>query len=148
MKSYTTQMHAARQGIITPQMEAGAQKENLSAEQIRALLARGQAVICANKGHENLEPQGIGSSPRTKINVNVGASRDCRDYELELRKVKEALRLGAEAIMDLYSHGETKAFRRQLINLCPAPIGSVPIYDSVIHYQKELEELKGEKAAA
>ena len=78
---------------------------------------------------------------RTKINVNLGVSRDCKDYDVEMEKVMEAVSLGAHAIMDLSSHGDTIPFRRKLISQCPAMIGTVPVYDSVIHYQRDLADL-------
>jgi phosphomethylpyrimidine synthase len=141
MRNYATQMDAARKGIITPQMEAVAKKEYRTAEEIRELVAKGQAVICANKLHSCLEPNGVGSMLRTKINVNLGVSRDCKDYDVEMKKVMAAVDMGAEAIMDLSSHGDTQPFRRKLARECPAMIGTVPVYDSVIHYQRDLATL-------
>ena len=76
-----------------------------------------------------------------KINVNLGVSRDCKDYDIEMQKVMKAVDLGAEAIMDLSSHGNTQPFRQKLTHECPAMIGTVPVYDSVIHYQRDLSEL-------
>lgn len=137
----TTQMAAARQGIITPAIKAVAKKENRSAEEIRRLVAEGKAVIPSNKKHECLDANGVGSMLRTKINVNLGVSRDCRDYGVEMQKVMAAVNMGTDAIMDLSSHGDTSAFRRRLISECPAMIGTVPAYDSVIHYQRDLEAL-------
>lgn len=78
---------------------------------------------------------------RTKINVNLGVSRDCKDYDIEMEKVMAAVNMGAEAIMDLSSHGNTQPFRKKLIRECPAMIGTVPVYDSVIHYQRDLSTL-------
>ena len=78
---------------------------------------------------------------RTKINVNLGVSRDCKDYDVEMQKVMSAVNLGAEAIMDLSSHGDTQPFRRKLTSECPVMIGTVPVYDSVIHYQRDLATL-------
>ena len=78
---YTTQMDAARQGIITPQMETVARKEHRPPEEIRSLVAEGKVAICANKRHVCLDPNGVGSMLRTKINVNLGVSRDCKDYD-------------------------------------------------------------------
>ncbi|MDY4975571.1 MAG: phosphomethylpyrimidine synthase ThiC [Clostridia bacterium] len=138
---YHTQMEAARMGIITPQMETVAKKEGRTPEEIRELVGAGQAVICANKNHTSLDPNGVGSMLKTKINVNLGVSRDCKDYDLELKKVMTAVHMGAEAIMDLSSHGDTSAFRRKLTSECPAMIGTVPVYDAVIHYQRDLGEL-------
>lgn len=141
MRTYTTQMDAARQGIITREMEVVAAKEHRTPEEIRAWVAQGQVVICANRHHTSLDPNGVGSMLRTKINVNLGVSRDCKDYDIEMQKVMAAVDLGAEAIMDLSSHGNTQPFRRKLIQECPAMIGTVPVYDSVIHYQRDLATL-------
>lgn len=135
MRNYTTQMDAARRGIITPEMKAVAKKEYRTEEEIRELVAQGRVVICANRLHTCMDPNGVGSMLRTKINVNLGVSRDCKDYDLEMEKVMSAVDMGAEAIMDLSSHGNTQPFRRKLTAECPAMIGTVPVYDSVIHYQ-------------
>ena len=141
MRNYTTQMEAARKGIITPEMRAVAAKEYRTEEEIRELVAKGQVVICANKLHTCIDPNGVGSMLRTKINVNLGVSRDCKDYDIEMQKVMAAVNMGAEAIMDLSSHGNTQPFRRKLTSECPAMIGTVPVYDSVIHYQRDLATL-------
>lgn len=141
MRNYATQMEAARKGIITPEMEAVAAKEYRTGEEIRDLVARGQAAICANRLHTCLDPNGVGSMLRTKINVNLGVSRDCKDYDLEMEKVMAAVNMGAHAIMDLSSHGNTIPFRTKLTAECPAMIGTVPVYDSVIHYQRDLDTL-------
>ena len=138
---YTTQMDAARKGIATPQMKAVAEKEHMPLEQLMELVAKGQVAICANKAHTCLDPQGVGSMLRTKINVNLGVSRDCKYYDIEMKKVQSAIDLGAEAIMDLSSHGDTQPFRKKLVAECPAMIGTVPVYDSVIHYQRDLGTL-------
>ena len=141
MRDYTTQMDAARKGIITPEMKKVAAKEYRTEEEIRDLVAKGQVAICANKLHTCIEPNGVGSMLRTKINVNLGVSRDCKDYDVEMQKVMAAVDMGAEAIMDLSSHGNTQPFRRKLTAECPAMIGTVPVYDSVIHYQRDLATL-------
>ena len=141
MRNYKTQMDAAKRGIITPEMKAVAKKEYRTEEEIRNLVAKGQVVICANKLHTCIDPNGVGSMLRTKINVNLGVSRDCKDYDVEMQKVMAAVNMGAEAIMDLSSHGNTQPFRRKLTAECPAMIGTVPVYDSVIHYQRDLATL-------
>lgn len=141
---YTTQMDAARKGIATPQMKAVAEKEHMPLEQLMELVEKGQVAICANKAHTCLDPQGVGSMLRTKINVNLGVSRDCKDYNIEMKKVQSAIDLGAEAIMDLSSHGNTQPFRQKLVAECPAMIGTVPVYDSVIHYQRDLGTLSAQ----
>ena len=141
MQTYTTQMDAARKGIVTPQMETVAKKEYRTVEEIRQLVAEGKVAIPANKHHTCLDPEGIGSMLRTKINVNLGVSRDCKDYSIEMQKVMSAVNMGAEAIMDLSSHGNTQPFRQKLTHECPVMIGTVPVYDSVIHYQRDLATL-------
>ena len=141
MREYHTQMEAARKGIITPEMKAVAGKERRTEEEIRGWVAEGKAVIPANPAHKSLDPNGVGSMLKTKINVNLGISRDVKDYDVEMKKVLSAVNLGAEAIMDLSSHGNTQPFRRKLTSECPAMIGTVPIYDSVIHYQRDLATL-------
>ena len=141
MRNYTTQMDAARKNIITPEMEKVAAKERMTPEEIRALVAEGKVAICANKNHKCLDPQGVGSMLKTKINVNLGVSKDCKDYDIEMKKVMEAVNMGADAIMDLSSHGNTEPFRKKLTSECLVMIGTVPIYDSVIHYQRDLDTL-------
>ena len=141
---YTTQMDAARKGIATPQMKIVAEKEHMPLEQLMDLVAQGKVAICANKAHTCLNPEGVGSMLRTKINVNLGVSRDCKDYDIEMKKVQSAIDLGAEAIMDLSSHGNTQPFRQKLVAECPAMIGTVPVYDSVIHYQRDLGTLSAQ----
>ena len=143
--SYTTQMDAARQGIITPQMEAAAKKEQMDVQELRELMAQGKAVIPANKLHTCLEPNAIGSMLKTKINVNLGTSRDWKDLDMELEKVNDAVKMGAESIMDLSSFGDTQKFRRKLTSQCPAIIGTVPIYDAVVYYHKPLKEITSQE---
>ena len=141
MGEYTTQMDAARKGIITKELRTVAEKEHMQVEELRRLVAEGKAVICANKNHTCLSPEGVGSMLRTKINVNLGVSRDVKDYNVEMEKVMSAVNMGAEAIMDLCSHGDTRPFRRKLVKECPVMIGTVPVYDSVIHYRRDLDTL-------
>lgn len=139
--SYTTQMDAARKGILTKEMKAVAEKENFDPQELMRLVAEGKVAIPANKRHTCLEPNGIGSMLKTKINVNLGTSRDCSDLDMELKKVNDAVAMGAESIMDLSSFGDTGKFRRKLTFECPAIIGTVPIYDAVVYYHKPLKEI-------
>lgn len=140
-RGYCTQMEAARKGIITPELKKVASKENRKIEEVLPLVAEGKIVIPANINHKCLDANGVGSMLKTKINVNLGISRDCKDYDIEMKKVMQAVELGAESIMDLSSHGDTTTFRRKLCKECPAMIGTVPIYDSVIHFKRDLKEL-------
>ena len=140
-RTYSTQIEAARRGIVTPELETVAAKENRSVDELLPLLAEGKMVIPANIHHTSIDPNGVGGMLRTKVNVNLGISRDCKDYNIEMKKVMRAVELGAESIMDLSSHGDTQPFRRKLCTECPAMIGTVPVYDSVIHYQRDLNTL-------
>jgi phosphomethylpyrimidine synthase len=138
---YTTQMDAAKKGIITKQMEIVAKKENMDVEILRKLIAQGKIAIPANKNHNSLDPEGVGEGLRTKINVNLGISKDCCDIDEEMKKVQLAIDMKAEAIMDLSSFGKTEEFRQRLIATSPAMIGTVPIYDAVGFYDKELKDI-------
>lgn len=142
---YTTQMDAARKGIVTPEMEAAAAKEEMDVKELMELMAKGQAIIPANKRHTSLSPAAIGSRLKTKINVNLGISRDCKDMDVEVAKVNSAVAMGAESIMDLSSYGDTRTFRRRLTSECPAIIGTVPIYDAVVYYHKPLKEITSQE---
>lgn len=141
MRNYNTQMEAARKGIVTPELEIVAKKELMEVEELLPLVASGRVAIPANKNHKSLDPEGIGSMLRTKINVNLGISKDAKDYDVEMEKVQSAVDMGAHSIMDLSSHGNTQPFRKKLVDECPAILGTVPVYDSVIHYQRDLKTL-------
>lgn len=143
--NYTTQMHAAKNGILTREMEIVARKERIDPAQLMELVAKGQVVIPANKNHKALDPNGVGAALTTKINVNLGTSRDCLHLDTELAKVQGAVDMGAEAIMDLSSFGDTRRFRRRLTAECPAMIGTVPIYDAVVYYNKDLEKITAQE---
>ena len=138
---YTTQMNAARNNVITKEMKAVAAYEQMDVEEVRDYVAKGQIVIPANKNHTCLKPYGIGRMLKTKINVNLGTSKDCLDLDMEMEKVKSAVNMGAEAIMDLSSFGDTQTFRRKLTKECPAILGTVPIYDAVVYYNKALKDI-------
>ncbi|NLC06751.1 MAG: phosphomethylpyrimidine synthase ThiC [Syntrophomonadaceae bacterium] len=142
---YTTQMDAARKGIITGEMEKVANKENMAVERLRQLMADGRVVIPANKNHRSLDPEGIGEGLKTKINVNLGVSQDCCNIELELEKARKAIDLKADAIMDLSCYGKTEEFRRKLVAMSPVMIGTVPVYDAVGFYDKELADITAEE---
>ena len=144
MRDYATQMEAAKKGIITPEMKTVAEKEYTDPEMIRARVALGQIAIPANINHKSLCAEGIGKGLRTKINVNLGISGDAKNYEVELDKVRMALKFGAEAIMDLSNYGKTNTFRKQLIEMSPAMIGTVPMYDAIGYLEKDLLEISAE----
>ena len=139
--AYTTQMDAARKGIVTEELKKVAKKEGMEEKELMKLVAEGKAIIPANRLHKCLDPNGIGSMLKTKINVNLGTARDWKDLDLELQKVNDAVAMGAESIMDLSSFGDTRKFRKKLTEECPAIIGTVPIYDAVVYYHKALREI-------
>lgn len=143
--NYTTQMDAARKGILTKEMEIVAHKEQMDTKELMDYMAKGQIIIPCNKRHTNIDPNGIGSMLKTKINVNLGISRDWKDMDMEIAKVNNAVAMGAESIMDLSSYGDTRTFRRRLTSECPAIIGTVPIYDAVVYYHKALKEITSEE---
>ena len=144
-QNFATQMEAARKGITTKELAAAAEHEGISPEKLRQMVAAGQAVIPANRGHKCLRAYAVGRDLKTKINVNLGTSRDCLDMDMELKKVQSAVDMGAEAIMDLSSFGDTAAFRRRLAAECPAMLGTVPIYDALVYYNKPLAEITAEE---
>lgn len=141
MREYYTQMEAAKKGIVTPEMEIVAAKENMDVDKLMKLVACGQVAIPANINHTSLSPEGIGSGLKTKINVNLGISGDCKDYSVEMQKVDMAIKFGVEAIMDLSNYGKTNTFRQQLIEKSPAMIGTVPMYDAIGYLDKDLLEI-------
>lgn len=139
--NYTTQMDAAKKGIITKEMEIVAKKEQKTAEEIRGLVAEGKVAIPANKNHKTLDPEGVGQGLRTKINVNLGISKDCPECEEELEKVRVAIDMKAEAIMDLSNYGKTEGMRKRIVDMSKAMLGTVPMYDAVGFYDKELKDI-------
>ncbi len=143
--NYTTQMEAAKKEIITKEMRVVAKKEGISEEALREAIAAGRIVIPANKNHGSLDAEGVGEGLRTKINVNLGISKDCCDVEKEMEKVRTAIDMKAEAIMDLSSYGKTEQFRKRLIEISPAMIGTVPMYDIIGFYDRELKDIKAEE---
>ncbi len=145
MRNYKTQMEAAKMGIITPEMKMVAEKEYTDAEKLRALIAKGEIAIPCNINHKSISPEGIGTGLRTKINVNLGISGDCKDYEAEMAKADMALKYGAESIMDLSNYGKTNTFHRELIKKSSAMIGTVPMYDAIGYLDKELSDITAEE---
>ncbi len=139
--TYTTQMDAAKKGMITPEIRTVAAKEALSTDRLMDLMAQGRVIIPANKHHASLCAEGIGEGLRTKINVNLGISKDCADVDREMEKVRLALDLKTEAIMDLSCSGKTQDFRQRLVAMSSAMIGTVPVYDAVGFYDKNLKNI-------
>ena len=142
---YKTQMEAAKKGILTEQMKRVAEKEYMDPQLLMKRVAEGKIAIPANVNHKSLLAEGVGLGLSTKINVNLGISRDCPDVDKELEKVKKAIDMKAEAIMDLSSFGKTEEFRKKLIDMSSAMIGTVPVYDAIGFYDKELKDITADE---
>jgi phosphomethylpyrimidine synthase len=128
-----TQLEAARDGKITDEVRFVAERENVDAEPVRAELAAGRLIIPANKLHlkTNLRATGIGRVLSTKVNANIGTSSVRCSVEGEVEKMKAALEVGADTIMDLSTGGDLDEIRKQLLAECPVPFGTVPIYQVI-----------------
>lgn len=132
-----TQMQAARAGKITEAMKAVAAQERQSPETIRERVAKGTVAICANPNHTGVKPAGVGEGLRVKVNANIGTSSDFPDLAPELEKLKEAVRCGADAVMDLSTGDNIGASRRAIIGQSPVMVGTVPIYEATVTAMKE-----------
>ena len=133
-----TQMAAARQGVVTKEMRQVLADEPIREDDLLAQVAAGTIAIPANRNHAGLVARGIGAGLATKVNVNLGVSEDCCDIEAEMTKVRMALDLKTDALMDLSTCGDTRGFRRRLIAASPAMVGTVPVYDAVARYGKDV----------
>src|SRR5579872_7151133 len=126
-----TQMHYARQGIITQEMEYVAQRESVTGELIRSEVARGRMIIPANINHPNLEPMCIGVESKCKSNANIGNSATTSNIDEEVEKLRYAVKYGADTLMDLSTGGDIPEIRKAIIAASPIPIGTVPIYEAL-----------------
>jgi phosphomethylpyrimidine synthase len=129
--SIRTQMHYARQGVITQEMEYVARREHVTGELIRSEVARGRMIIPANIHHTNLEPMCIGVASSCKINANIGNSATTSNIEEEVAKLHYAVKYGADTLMDLSTGGDIPRIRQAIIAESPIPIGTVPIYEAL-----------------
>jgi phosphomethylpyrimidine synthase len=127
-----TQLEIARQGDISPQMEAVAKFEGVDKETIRERVAEGTVVVPANINHNSLVPCGVGKGLSIKVNANIGTSSDYGDVNTELKKLRVAEEAGADSVMDLSTGGDIPAIRRAIITASTKLIGTVPIYQAGI----------------
>lgn len=139
-----TQLLAAREGTITPEMQFVAKRENLSPELIRDEVAAGRMVIPANKVHAagRLEPMAIGIAAICKINANIGNSAVTSDVGEELEKLHTAVHFGADTVMDLSTGKDIDRIRRDIIEASPVPIGTVPIYQMLEELGGNIEDMR------
>jgi phosphomethylpyrimidine synthase len=139
-----TQMHYARKGIVTPEMEFVAMREGISPEHIRVEVAHGRAIIPANINHPESEPMGIGRNLLVKINANLGNSVVTSSMEEEVEKMTWAIRWGADTVMDLSTGRNIHETREWIIRNSPVPVGTVPIYQALGKTGGKAEELTWE----
>lgn len=125
-----TQLEMAREGLISEEMALCARQEGVSEEYIRHGVEEGTIVVVRNRIHGNIPPCAIGKGLRTKVNANVGTSRDCVDLDLELKKVEIAGAAGADAVMDLSTGGDVRRIRKEIVGASPIVVGTVPIYQA------------------
>src|SRR5256884_8184313 len=126
-----SQMHFARQSVITEEMEYVAKREKLEPELIRSEVARGRMIIPANVNHRNLEPMAIGIASKCKINANIGNSATSSNIDEELKKLHHAVHYGADTVMDLSTGGDIPVIRKAIIEASPVPVGTVPVYEAI-----------------
>ncbi|MEH6946969.1 phosphomethylpyrimidine synthase ThiC [Bacillus sp. JJ634] len=139
-----TQMHYARQGIITPEMEYIALRENMDPEFVRKEVAEGRAIIPANINHPESEPMIIGRNFLVKINANIGNSAVTSSIDEEVEKMTWAIRWGADTMMDLSTGKNIHTTREWIIRNCPVPVGTVPIYQALEKVNGIAEDLTWE----
>ena len=135
-----SQMHYARQGVITEEMSFIAHKEKLTPELVRDEVARGRMIIPANINHPELEPMAIGVASLCKINANIGNSAVTSEIKEELKKLHTAVHYGADTVMDLSTGGDIHVIREAILRNSPVPIGTVPIYEAIARV-KRVEDL-------
>jgi len=128
-----SQMHFARQGVVTEEIAFVAKRERLAPEIVRDEVARGRMVIPANLKHHELEPLGIGIAATCKINANIGNSAVTSDIDGELTKLSACLKHGADTVMDLSTGGDIPQIREAILRHSPIPVGTVPIYECLAH---------------
>jgi phosphomethylpyrimidine synthase len=138
-----TQMHYARQGVITGEMEHVARCESIAPELVRDEVARGRMVIPANVNHANLDPMAIGIASRCKINANIGNSAVTSNVDEELAKLRYAVQFGSDTVMDLSTGGDIPGIREAIIRNSPVPVGTVPIYEALTRVRR-IEDLTAE----
>ena len=143
-RAAATQMHYARRGEVTPEMEFVAVREGLDPEFVRSEVARGRAIIPANVNHPELEPMAIGRYFLVKINANIGNSAVTSSIEEEVDKLRWATLWGADTVMDLSTGPDIHATREWILRNSPVPIGTVPIYQALEKVGGRPEELTWE----
>src|SRR3979411_589436 len=138
-----SQMHYARQGVLTDEIRYIAHREKITPELVRDEVARGRMIIPANINHPELEPMAIGVASLCKINANIGNSAVTSEINEELKKLHTAVHYGADTVMDLSTGGNIHEIREAILRHSPVPIGTVPIYEAISRV-KRVEDLNAE----
>ncbi|MBK8100480.1 MAG: phosphomethylpyrimidine synthase ThiC [Planctomycetes bacterium] len=136
-----SQLHYARRGLVTEEMQFCALRENVDPEFVRSEIARGRAIIPANRNHQEIEPMIIGRNFLVKINANIGNSALGSSIREEVDKLQWAIRWGADTVMDLSTGKDLKTTREWILRNSPVPIGTVPIYEALERVQGKVEDL-------
>ncbi len=136
-----TQILEARRGNITREMKQVAKNEKVLLEDIIQRLMDGSLIILANRKHSGVTPVGIGKGLRTKVNANIGTSQDKGSLKTELKKLKVAVEAGTDTVMDLSTGGSVDRIRRAILENCHLPLGTVPLYQSVVEVVKKKKAL-------
>ncbi len=142
-----TQLEAARSGQITEEMRLCAGEEGVDPETLRRGVEEGTIVVVRNARHPGIRPLGIGKGLRTKVNANIGTSKDRADLAAELEKVRVCVDAGADTIMDLSTGGDIRTIRRAILEVSPLTVGTVPIYQAaarMLDQRKSFVEMTGE----
>jgi phosphomethylpyrimidine synthase len=134
-------LEAAKKGIITDEIKIAAEQENLSVKELMELIAKGEVIITKNKNHKNIKIVAIGNKTKTKINANIGTSEDICDIDLELKKLKICIEAGADTVMDLSTGGNLKEIREKIIQNSTIPVGTVPIYETIVNLARKRQSI-------
>src|SRR2546428_8337899 len=138
-----TQMHYARQGVVTEEIEYVAKREGLPPDLVQSEVARGRMIIPANIRHVELEPMSIGVASKCKINANIGNSAVTSNIDEELDKLRTSVKYGADTVMDLSTGGDIARIREAILRHSPVPVGTVPIYEALTRV-KQVKDLTPE----
>ncbi|RME69233.1 MAG: phosphomethylpyrimidine synthase, partial [Nitrospirae bacterium] len=131
-----TKIEQARQGLITEDFKKVSEREHIQIETLMKDIAEGRTVILKNL-KRTIEPVAVGSGLRTKINANIGTSKDRVSLDEEMEKLEIAVRYGADAVMDLSTGGPIQELRRLMLSKSPLPVGTVPIYEAAVKAAEE-----------
>jgi len=141
-----TQLEKARKGIVSDEMKICAEHEGVSPGLIREGVEKGTLVVVRNRNHRSIAPLAIGKGLRTKVNANIGTSRDHADLHLELEKVRISVTAGADTLMDLSTGGDIRAIRRAIIGESSLAVGTVPIYQAAVRMLDEKKAISDMEA--